>query len=73
MNRLRRVREPSPRTLMVYPLLALVEDQASRQGRIGVEAGRGYPLPLCEEETEKFIQGKFLLSYQPRHITLPPS
>ena len=30
-------------------------------------------LPLCEEETEKFIQGKFLLSYQPRHITLPPS
>ena len=30
-------------------------------------------LPLCVEETEKFIQGKFLLSYQPRHITLPPS
>ena len=30
-------------------------------------------LPLCEEETEKFIQGKFLLSYQPRHITLPTS
>ena len=50
-----------------------MEDQASRQGRIGVEAGRGYPLPLCEEETEKFIQGKFLLSYQPRHITLPLS
>ena len=30
-------------------------------------------LPLCTEETEKFIQGKFLLSYKPRHITLPPS
>ena len=38
MDRLRRVREPSPRTLIVPPLIALMGDQASR-----VEAGRGYP------------------------------
>ena len=72
MDRLRRVREPSPRTLMVSSLIALMLDQASGQGRIGVEAGRGYPLPLCEEETEKFIQGKFCFQPVPRHITLPP-
>ena len=63
MDRLRKVRDPSksPRTivLMVSPLIALMEDQVSRLKKIGVEASRWYP-GLCGEESEKFIEGKFL-------------
>ena len=47
MDRLRTVREPSPRTLMVSPLIALMEDQASRQGRVCVEAVRRCPAFVC--------------------------
>ena len=78
MDRLRRVREDSPRTivLMVSPLIALMEDQVIRLRRIGVEAGRWYP-GLCEEESEKFIQGTFFCSQVTSHIILsqppPPS
>ena len=50
MDRLRRVREPSPCTLMVSPLIALMEDQASRQGRVGVEAVGGYPAVVCRRD-----------------------